>query len=45
MKLAIKEGETARTKPFPAYVTAGEEEKRLVSEVIDSGCLSKYLGC
>jgi len=44
MKLAINGGERVRTEPFPAYITVGEEEKRAVSEVIDSGCLSKYLG-
>jgi dTDP-4-amino-4,6-dideoxygalactose transaminase len=45
MKLAVHGGTPVRTKPFPAYVTAGEEEKKAVCAVIDSGCLSKYLGC
>ena len=44
MKLAINGGKPVRTKPFPAYVTIGEEEKKAVCDVIDSGCLSKYLG-
>ncbi len=44
MKLAINGGEPVRTKSFPAYVTIGEEEKKAVCEVIDSGCLSQYLG-
>jgi perosamine synthetase len=43
-KLAIHGGESIRTKPFPAYITVGEEEKKAVCDVIDSGCLSKYLG-
>ena len=43
-KLAILGGEPVRSRPFPAYVTVGEEEKQAVCEVIDSGCLSKYLG-
>ena len=33
-----------RTKPFPAYVTVGEEEKEAALRVIDSGVLSRYLG-
>jgi perosamine synthetase len=44
MKLAINGGSPVRTTPFPAHVTVGEEEKSAVCEVIDSGCLSKYLG-
>jgi len=43
-KLAINGGKPIRTKPFPAYVTVVEEEKEAVCKVIDSGCLSKYLG-
>ena len=43
-KLAIHGGEPLRKKPFPAYITVGEEEKKAVCDVIDSGCLSKYLG-
>jgi perosamine synthetase len=43
-KLAIHGGNPIRVKPFPAYITVGKEEKKAVCEVIDSGCLSKYLG-
>ncbi len=43
-QLAINGGKPVRTEPFPAYITVGEEEKKAVCEVIDSGCLSKYLG-
>ncbi len=43
-KLAINGGKPVRTKPFPAYITVGKEEKKAVCKVIDSGCLSKYLG-
>jgi hypothetical protein len=41
--LAIQGEEPIRTKPFPAYIIIGEEEKEGVCKVIDSGCLSKYL--
>lgn len=43
-KLAIKGGNPVRTKLFPAYNTIGEEEKRAVMKVLDSGNLSQYLG-
>lgn len=43
-KLALHGGKPIREKPFPAYVTIGDEEKRAVSDVIDSTVLSKYLG-
>lgn len=43
-KLALLGGEPVRTEPFPAYTVVGEEEKRAVSAVIDSGVLSRYLG-
>lgn len=43
-KLAIMGGDPVRTEPFPAYRTIGEEEKRAVMEVLDSGVLSKFLG-
>jgi|SRR5579872_700283 len=42
--LAIRGGEPLRTKPFPAYVTIGEEEKGAVAEVMDTGVLSQFLG-
>ena len=44
MKLAVHGGTPVRTKPFPAYVTVGAEEKEAVCRVIDSGILSRYLG-
>lgn len=44
MELAIHGGKPVRVKPFPAYVTVGEEEKDAVTRVIDSGVLSRYLG-
>jgi dTDP-4-amino-4,6-dideoxygalactose transaminase len=44
MKLAINGGDPIRKRPFPSYVTIGEEEKRAVMEVLDSTVLSKYLG-
>lgn len=43
-KLAINGGKPIRTKPFPAYITAGVEEKEALCRVIDSGVLSRYLG-
>ncbi len=43
-KLAIHGGLPVRTTPFPAYRTIGEEEKRAVAEVLDSGILSSFLG-
>ena len=43
-KLALLGGKPVRTKPFPAYAVIGEEEKRAVASVLDSGILSRYLG-
>lgn len=43
-KLAIKGGTPIRTKLFNAYNTIGEEEKRAVMRVLDSGNLSQFLG-
>jgi dTDP-4-amino-4,6-dideoxygalactose transaminase len=43
-KLALLGGSPVRTHPFPAHVTAGENEKEAVRRVIDSGVLSRYLG-
>ena len=43
-KLAIHGGKPVRERPFPEYVTIGEEEKRAVMEVLDTAVLSKYLG-
>lgn len=45
MKLAISGGVPIRTNPFPAHITTGAEEMDAVSRVINSGVLSKYLGC
>jgi dTDP-4-amino-4,6-dideoxygalactose transaminase len=45
MTLAIHGGRPVREKPFPAHNTIGEEEKRAVNRVLDSGVLSKFLGC
>jgi perosamine synthetase len=42
--LAINGGKPVRTKLFPAYNTIGEEEKKAVMKVLDSGNLSQYLG-
>lgn len=43
--LAINGGQKVRTELFPAYRIMGKEEKEAVTEVIESGILSKYLGC
>jgi dTDP-4-amino-4,6-dideoxygalactose transaminase len=43
-KLAIHGGQPVRTAPFPTYRTIGEEEKRAVAEVLDSGVLSCFVG-
>lgn len=43
-KLALLGGTPVRTKLFPAYNTIGEEEKRAVQKVLDSGNLSQFLG-
>ena len=45
MKLAIHGGTPVRTKLFPAYKTIGEEEKVAVIQVLESGSLSRFLGC
>ena len=44
-KLAIHGGRPVRTKLFPAYRVIGEEEKQAVTKVLDSGILSRFLGC
>ena len=41
-KLAILGGKPIRTSPFPAYPVIGDEEKRAVMEVLDSGQLSTF---
>lgn len=43
--LAINGGTPVRTKKFPAYQVIGEDEKKAALRVLDSGVLSKYLGC
>lgn len=43
-KLAINGGSPVRKTPFPVYSTLGEEEKRAVMGVLDSGNLSGFLG-
>lgn len=45
MKLAINGGTPIRSKHFPAYRVIGEEEKNAVADVLDSGILSRFLGC
>ena len=45
MNLAINGGKKLRTKKFPNYNTIGVEEKNAVMAVLDSGVLSKFLGC
>ena len=44
MKLAINGGPAYRTDLFPIYNTIGEEEKRTVMQVLDTGNLSQFLG-
>lgn len=44
-RLAIRGGSPLRTTPFPAYNPIGTEEKSAVQRVLDSGILSRYLGC
>ncbi len=44
-KLAINGGQPVRKKLFPAYKVIGDEEKKAVIKTLDSGILSKYLGC
>jgi len=44
-KLAINGGKPIRKKPFPPYKTIGIEEKKAVTGVLDSGILSRFLGC
>lgn len=45
MKLALLGGNPVRTKPFPAYRVIGQEEIGAVNRVMETGSLSKYLGC
>ena len=41
-KLALLGGKPVRTAAFPAYPVIGDEEKRAVMEVLDSGQLSTF---
>lgn len=43
-RLALLGGPPLRSQAFPAYNGIGLEEKRVVSEVLDSGVLSGFLG-
>lgn len=42
-KLALFGGEPVRKRPFPKQNTIGEEEKRAVMEVLESGVLSQFV--
>lgn len=44
-KLAINGGEKTRTKKFPSPNSIGSEEHEAVKRVLDSGVLSRFLGC
>ena len=44
-QLAIKGGKKVREKLFPAYNTINIQEKQNAKRVLDSGVLSRYLGC
>ncbi len=43
-KLALLGGEKVRNKKFPAYSPIGNEEEDVVSKVMQSGVLSRFLG-
>lgn len=44
-KLAVHGGDPVRKELFPAYDVIGAEEKKAVNAVLDSGVLSRFLGC
>lgn len=44
-QLALLGGEKVINKKFTAYNSLGEEEKVAVNEVMETGVLSKFLGC
>jgi len=44
-KLALFGGKPVRKKLFPFYQVMGQEEKKAVNMVLDSGVLSHFLGC
>jgi dTDP-4-amino-4,6-dideoxygalactose transaminase len=41
--LALNGGPPVRDRPFPAYISIGEEEKRAVQEVLESTVLSQFI--
>lgn len=43
-KPAILGGKPLHPDPFPAYITIGDEEKKAVMEVMDTGVLSHFYG-
>ena len=43
--LAINGGKKVRNKLFPAYRVIGQEEEAAAARVLQSGILSRYLGC
>ena len=42
--LALLGGKPVRTKPFPSHNPIGKEEKKAVTQVLESGVLSRFLG-
>ena len=42
-QLALLGGQPIRKEPWPRYNTIGDEEKRAVMEVMDSGVLSNFI--
>ena len=44
-KLAINGGTPVRKKHFPGHNFIGEEEKKAVMAVLDTGVLSQFIGC
>lgn len=44
-KLAINGGAKVRKEKFPAYRVIGEDDKKAVMRVLDTGILSRFLGC
>ena len=44
-KLALLGGNKVRPELFPGYKVIGAEEKAAVDRVIESGVLSRFLGC
>lgn len=43
--LAINGGKKVRNRLFPAYRVIGQEEEAVAARVLQSGILSRYLGC